>query len=328
MENYKFLFSVIIPVYKSESYLKACIDSVLNQSYSNLEVLLVDDGSPDQCGDICDKYAEKDSRVVVIHKSNGGQSSARNKALDIATGEWVMFVDSDDEIRSDMVLQLISYAQENSCDIVRCNCLENSKKGKVERRLPVKQGVYEIEKAFELVMKDILGSQPWFFFAKTHLWANVRFPEGRIYEDIAALYKIFVDCHTKVGILNQPLYIYNLHDDSTSFSVTPNKNYDRFLAFKERWEYAKSVDLPYEDYCFYLALITAIGTVNYYLRYKEKRLSEQKLHEVYAFLDSHKSEILDNQYIGIYHKLMLRFYYLNKKLYASVITILMKLSHD
>lgn len=325
MKEIKGRVSVIIPVYKSESYLSTCVDSVLNQLYTDLEVLLVDDGSPDRCGTLCDEYAKKDSRVVVIHKVNGGQSSARNMALDIATGEWVMFVDSDDEIRSDMVLQLISYAQENRCDIVRCNCLENSKKGIVERLLPVEQGVYEKDKAFELVMKDILGSQPWFFFAKSYLWVNARFPEGRIYEDIAALYKIFIDCHTNVGILNQPLYIYNLHDDSTSFSITPNKNYDRFLSFKERWEYAQKVGLPYEDYCFYLVLITAIGTVNYYLRYKEKRLSEQKLQEVYSFLDSHKAEILQNQYIGIYYKLMFRLYYLNKKIYAYVISILIKL---
>lgn len=316
--------SVIIPVYKSELYLRACVDSVLNQSYPNLDVLLVDDGSPDNCGAICDEYAGKDMRVRVIHKKNGGQSSARNMALGKMTGVWVMFVDSDDEIRHDMVAKLITYAREKHCDIVRCNCVENGKNGMLERKLPVQEGVVEKDYAFELVMKDVLGSQPCFYFSKSFLWANVRFPEGRIYEDIAALYKMFIDCQTKVGILDQPLYIYNLHDDSTSFSVSPNKNYDRYLAFKERWEYARDVALPYTDYCFYLTFTTAIGTVNYYLRFKEKRLSEEKLQEVLNFLDDNKELILHNKYNTTYYKVMMRLYYLNKGIYKMAISLLIR----
>ena len=94
--NQKPLISVIVPVYKVEPYLRQCVDSILNQTYANLEVILVDDGSPDRCGAICDEYAAQDSRVRVIHKSNGGQSTARNMALDVCTGDYIAFVDSDD----------------------------------------------------------------------------------------------------------------------------------------------------------------------------------------------------------------------------------------
>lgn len=92
------LISIIVPVYNVENYLCRCVDSLLNQTYHNLEIILVDDGSPDRCGEMCDEYVKKDKRVKVIHQSNGGLSDARNKALDIAKGDYLMFVDSDDWI--------------------------------------------------------------------------------------------------------------------------------------------------------------------------------------------------------------------------------------
>ena len=97
------LISIIVPVYKVEKYLKRCVDSILTQTYQNMEVILVDDGSPDNCGAICDRYKETDNRVVVIHKKNGGLSDARNAGLDIATGEYIMFIDSDDFVEIDMM---------------------------------------------------------------------------------------------------------------------------------------------------------------------------------------------------------------------------------
>ena len=102
------LISVIVPVYKVEQFIHRCVDSILNQTYTNLEIILVDDGSPDRCGEICDEYAEKDSRIRVIHQKNGGPSAARNAGLDICTGEYIAFVDSDDYIEPDMLQQLLS----------------------------------------------------------------------------------------------------------------------------------------------------------------------------------------------------------------------------
>ena len=104
----KDLISVIVPIYNVEKYLKKCLDSIINQTYNNLEIILVDDGSPDNCGKICDEYAKKDNRIKVIHKENGGVSSARNKGLDIANGEYVFFIDSDDYIELDAIEKLLS----------------------------------------------------------------------------------------------------------------------------------------------------------------------------------------------------------------------------
>lgn len=112
------LVSVIIPIYKVDVFLKKCVDSVLNQTYNNIEVILVDDGSPDTCPEICDEYAKQDSRVRVIHKCNGGQSSARNAGINIAKGDYITFVDSDDWIDPNAYKNLVSSAVENNLDIV------------------------------------------------------------------------------------------------------------------------------------------------------------------------------------------------------------------
>ena len=114
------LISVIIPVYKVELYLRECIDSVLAQTYQNLEVILVDDGSPDQCGSICEQYAEKDNRVCVIHKENGGLSDARNAGIDVAKGEYIGFVDSDDWVAPDMYECLYKASVEYNAEFVVC----------------------------------------------------------------------------------------------------------------------------------------------------------------------------------------------------------------
>jgi glycosyltransferase involved in cell wall biosynthesis len=112
------LISIIIPVYKVEKYLEQCMNSVFNQTYRNIEIILIDDGSPDRCGLMCDEYAVKDSRVKVVHKTNGGVSAARNKGLEEADGDWILFVDSDDWVESDVCEVALKTAMENNADIV------------------------------------------------------------------------------------------------------------------------------------------------------------------------------------------------------------------
>ena len=116
--------SVIVPVYKAEDVLMKCVESILTQTYTNLEVILVDDGSPDHSGAICDQYVKKDSRVKVIHKKNGGVSSARNYGLNIATGDYCTFVDSDDYIDPTMYENMMKKAKQFDCDVVMCDCVK------------------------------------------------------------------------------------------------------------------------------------------------------------------------------------------------------------
>ena len=119
--------SVIIPIYKVESYLRQCLDSVVNQTYKNLEIILIDDGSPDNCGQICDEYAQRDKRIIVIHKENGGLSAARNDGLRLAAGEWISFVDPDDWCELDMYEKSIAKAEETAADVVIFSSYQNSR---------------------------------------------------------------------------------------------------------------------------------------------------------------------------------------------------------
>ena len=122
--------SIIVPVYKVEPYIHKCIDSILNQTFKEFELILVDDGSPDNCGNICDEYAKKDNRVRVIHKENGGISSARNIGLDVSNGEYIGFVDSDDYIKLDMYERLYNSCKVNNADISIIGTIEVDENGK------------------------------------------------------------------------------------------------------------------------------------------------------------------------------------------------------
>ena len=125
--------SVIVPIYNVEKYLDRCLKSIINQTYKNLEIILIDDGSPDNCGTICDEYAKKDNRIKVVHKDNGGLVKARNTGLDIATGEYISFIDPDDWIELNMYEEMIKIADETNTDIVRCGYYRDNDKESMER---------------------------------------------------------------------------------------------------------------------------------------------------------------------------------------------------
>ena len=118
------LISVIIPVYNSEKFLNRCVDSVLKQSYKELDIILIDDGSSDKSGEMCDQYAQMDKRVRVIHQKNRGVSAARNSGLDVAIGDYCTFVDSDDYIESEMYQSMIDIAEQYNCDVIMCDCVK------------------------------------------------------------------------------------------------------------------------------------------------------------------------------------------------------------
>ncbi|MBR2040184.1 MAG: glycosyltransferase [Clostridia bacterium] len=200
--------SVIVPVYKVEPYLEKCIDSILNQTYKDFELILVDDGSPDNCPAICDEYAKKDSRITVIHKQNGGLSDARNAALEIAKGEFVTFVDSDDFIAPNALQLLMEAAVENNSDVVIstkfeffsngniCKCSEN--KGSI---------VVDSKKALELIFYKNGRWDAWGSLYKRGLFEKERFPVGKLYEDIATIPKIILNAEN-ICFIDASIYYY------------------------------------------------------------------------------------------------------------------------
>ena len=176
------LISVIVPVYKVEQYLPRCVDSILAQTYQNLEIFLVDDGSPDRCGSICNDYAKKDSRIQVIHKKNGGLSDARNAALDICTGEYISFVDSDDYVSTDFIASLYQALQNHHTRLAICGINKFDESGNIS----VDYSPSNIEKCvsgremFATVWRPSACNKLY----HRSLFDNIRYPFGKLYEDL------------------------------------------------------------------------------------------------------------------------------------------------
>ncbi len=180
------LISVIVPVYKVEPYLDKCISSIVNQTYKNLEVILVDDGSPDNCPSMCDAWAEKDSRIRVIHKTNGGLSDARNAGMAIATGELMAFVDSDDWIAQDMYEHLYQRLAQDNSDIAACG-VQMIWEDKTAPRMLTREGscVLNQEEAMRAIIEESWLKQPvWYKLYKTELVRDILFPVGKYHEDV------------------------------------------------------------------------------------------------------------------------------------------------
>lgn len=207
------LISVIIPVYNMEEYLERCVQSVLEQKEKDLEIILVDDGSTDQSGKLCDFYQNVDSRIRVIHKTNGGLSSARNAGLKIATGRYIGFVDSDDWITSDMYSYLYSLIQQTGAEIASVSyklCKDYPENSLIKKRLIVKS--YSSDEALEYYLKvgnrkRINDYSVWTKLYRRDLFENTTFPEGHIYEDITTNFELISKCNKYVKS-NKICYFY------------------------------------------------------------------------------------------------------------------------
>lgn len=219
---YQPLISVVVPVYNVEEYLAKCIDSILAQTYENLELILVDDGSKDNGGKICDEYAQKDARVIVVHQKNKGLSGARNTGLQLVKGEFLAFVDSDDWIEPDMFSTLIGLLQENDLEIVECGIAKSNTKTNTTKNFHL--SIESNEEALKRIIKNNQYSV-WRRVYKTDLIKNYRFLEGKTSEDvyftIDNLFKV-----NKIGVYLKPFYNYRYNPTSITKSPYSTKKFD------------------------------------------------------------------------------------------------------
>ena len=242
--------SVIVPVYKVEPFLRRCVDSILAQTYTNLEIILVDDGSPDSCPMICDEYVVKDSRIHVIHKENGGLSDARNAGLQIATGEWLSFIDSDDWIEPCMYDNLLNNACKNDAQISVGGVFDEllTDDGTIITKVTPYQSV-TIESRKKLqAMKHFL-SNPWSAWDKIYrheIFDGIRYPVREINEDEAiALY--LLDRCERVVYTNEPLYHYIRRPESITTSSFSLKKLDWYRHCKANLEWIREHYPELED---------------------------------------------------------------------------------
>lgn len=232
------LVSVIVPIYKVEDYIHRCVDSILGQSYENLEVILVDDGSPDNCGAICDEYGLKDRRVKVIHRENGGLSAARNSGLEIVTGKYIMFVDSDDWLDLDTIQYLYQIIKEHRADVSAVGLLSVFDGTEPEKNIySNKVKIYDKKQALETFLfngqlSPCACGKLW----KSNLWLKVRFPEGKLFEDQFTIYKILDEIERSVLSENK-MYFYFKREGSIGHSEFSKRTYDLHDAIGDEYNY-------------------------------------------------------------------------------------------
>lgn len=234
------LISVIVPIYKVEPYFDKCISSIVNQTYTNLEIILVDDGSPDQCPQMCDAWAEKDARIRVIHKENGGLSDARSAGMAVATGELMTFVDSDDWIDPDMYKHLYQRMVEDYSDIAACGVQMVWEDGTPPRILTrMGNHVLSKEEAMQAIIEESWLKQPvWYKLYKTNLIKDILFPVGKYHEDVFWSYQA-VDRANKISVSDHIGYYYLQRNGSIMGEGYSLKRLDAIEAKVQRHAYIK-----------------------------------------------------------------------------------------
>lgn len=292
--------SIIVPVYKVEKYIRTCIDSVQTQTYSDWELILVDDGSPDKCGDICDEYADKDIRIRTLHKENGGLSSARNYALDNnPQGEYITFLDSDDFWHPDYLKTLMTLAQDNSADIVQCGLTRGTDTifPKIDEKIRV--NLYDNHNVFLSGAADIIMCAKLF---KTSLWDGIRMPVGLYNEDDWTTWKLYYRANSIV-VTTEKLYYYTYNPSSIMASTKKKPDLRYFAAYDERIGFFKDREIDDLEHCSRLQFNKSLLLV-----YSNPQLEKEQRTQVYnRFMDNWKV-LKHSPYISLFYKSLFRMF--------------------
>lgn len=295
--------SIIVPVYKVEKYIHKCVNSILVQTFTDFELILVDDGSPDNCGRICDEYASKDNRIKVIHKKNGGLSDSRNAGLNIASGEYVGFVDSDDYIENDMYQKLINVCNSNEVDISMCGRYDVSINNEIKSRFSFDgQKIWSGKEAIGnlLTWNDIDSSACDKLF-KRDIFEELRFPVGKYNEDIYIMVNV-LDKINKIVHIGESKYYYFHRPNSITTKDFSEKNMDMLEASDKVLKYVmkKYPDLKAKAESFYYKNIIYLLTLLLDASNKDDNLQSYK--KLKKILNNNIILILSNQYIDLRNK--------------------------
>lgn len=312
------IISIIVPVYKVETYLNKCIDSILNQTFEDFELILVNDGSPDKCGEICEEYAKKDSRIRVFHKENGGQATARNFGIDVARGEYIGFVDSDDYIEPEMYEVLYNMCINDNCDMVNC-----SSKIYFKNHIKVngngEKVIHSKREAMRVVIEGLLYDEClWSKLVKKSLLKDLRMPIGIIYEDTAFVYKIVDKCE-RVGYIGLPMYNYIKREDSTMDRAVKDIRMDAILVYKEMYKFVKNKYPDIADIVMLKLSNTCISIMNTIIKQDEFNIYINKYIEVSKVLNKNFYNNMKSKNYHRNEKILLLANKINPMLYKKLI---------
>lgn len=312
------LISIIVPVYNVEQYLEKCVDSIINQKYKNLEIILVDDGATDSSGKLCDELAKIDNRIKVYHKENGGLSDARNYGVERATGDYIGFVDSDDYIDSEMYEELYEAIKKENVDVVECN-LKIIYPDRVELFTEQKYyNVYTKQEYLEeyLKIEKIFGSA-CVRLIKSDIAKKLKFPVGKLYEDTYYAYDL-IEKVDRYVIMNNPYYNYLMRENSiTNTKFNPRipdlieivekfrkTTYENYPGLKEAADCRKM-------YAYFSVLNSILLEENY--------RDNEYYSEILSYFKRNYISLLKNKYINRNRKLSVILIKLNIDLYRKVL---------
>lgn len=319
IETKELLISIIVPIYNVEKYLHKCVDSLIGQTLKDIEIILVDDGSTDKSGEICDEYRLKDNRIKVIHKKNGGLSDARNAGIDIAKGDYITFLDSDDWIELNMYEKLYKYIKQENADIAQCSYQEvyneevNNENAKEEIKIMSgKESLYNFSGKNH--GKTVVA---WNKLYRIELFNDIRFPKDKYHEDEFTTYKLLYKAN-KIVDCSLPLVYYRQREGSIMNSKFNIKRLDALEAFNERLEFYKEKNLKE------LQQITLSQILSYtnlfYIKIKDSDIENKG--EILKVLRQRikKDYILfmKNKYVSLKQKILLTIFVLNKEIVYQV----------
>lgn len=303
--------SVIVPVYNVELYLKECIDSIINQTFEDIEMILVDDGSTDNSGRMCDEFLNVDSRIRVIHKKNGGLSSARNAGLEIAQGKYISFVDSDDYLNMNMIYLMVKTMEKSKADIVCCDFTS-------EEFRHVNGGnviSYTRYDAISMLLDDSgFKCYAWNKLYKKDLFGEIRYPDGKLFEDIKTSYLLFKNS-SKITYLKEELYFYRIREGSITKYKFTERNHDEVDAINFVMNDASNTQpFPCDIERF------ALGFMGYYLCYVKKGIRananiQNDVVELKAFIKENFRSIFNRKNISKKKKIQLLMFFFMEPLF-------------
>lgn len=318
--------SVVIPVYKVEKYLDECLESVVNQTYKNLEIILVDDGSPDNCPKMCDEWAIKDERIKVIHKENGGLSDARNAGIKIATGKYLSFIDSDDYVENNLYEVAIKKLKDNNAQIFifgRSYLYGNNKEINSNKKIEL---IMNSEEALDKMnMFQYYDVAAWDKIYKRDLFENIEFPKGKLCEDWYTTYKV-IDKADKVVFNSTPLYVYRQRSNSITHSNVAKINREPLYASKEVLEFIKEKHPNIVKNAISKYVISCIGVYNNYLYYTKDTDKEKK--EILEIVKDNYKEAINNKELAFSRKAQIILVCKFNLLYRLLIKLMRKIKDN
>lgn len=297
--------SIIVPVYKVEQYLAKCLESILHQTYQNLEIILVDDGSPDGCGAICDEYAKKDGRIKVIHKANEGVARARNDGIEAATGEYISFIDSDDWIAENAYEVLYQGLKEQDADCAVGGCVTVIDKDGTLTYKNRKKGEFGAISAQDAMKRVLLhGSAVWNRLFRREIFEKVRFPLDRVNDDEVAALHAYALCK-KIVFLDADTYYYRIRKNSITTSSFSLRKVDWYYNSLDNLEFIRTV-CPVLVPCAECKCVQAMMYCYIHLLKMKKTDEEKKVcNELKQDIRKNRSKALKNPYVPFLYKALM-----------------------